>query len=307
MVKLTLIVAGLGNIFTALSRAVVAQLHPRMLLLTVMPFVFSVLISALLLWFALPPLNDWINDTLTRSEGLQWTEGLLAWLGVGAIKAVILSMLAMWLLLPVMILTALIFVGTLAMPAISRHVAGKQYPNLTRHHGGSLWGTLWISTLSLFIFIFLWIATLPLSVVPPLTFLIHPALWGWLTYRVMAYDALAEHATSEERRLLMHAHRWPLLLIGVTVGVLGTVPTLLWLGGALSVILLPLLAAGAIWLYVVIFVFSGLWFQYYCLEALQRQRLDNASDNAPGDTPMSAQSPACLTMSSQTIHPADKS
>lgn len=272
-----------------------------------MPFLFSILISAALLWFALPSLTDWINNTLMGSEGLQWAEGLFAWLGVGAIKAAILSMLAMWALLPVMILTALIFVGTLAMPAINLHVAGKQYPNLVRHHGGNLWGTLWVSTISLFIFIFLWIATLPLSVVPPLTFVIHPALWGWLTYRVMAYDALAEHASGEERRELMHAHRWPLLSIGAIVGILGTVPTLLWLGGAFSVVLLPLLAAGAIWLYIVIFVFSGLWFQYYCLEALLQQRISNVPGNAPNAPSMPVQSPASLTMSSQTIYPADKS
>ncbi len=31
--------------------------------------------------------------------------------------------------------------------------------------------------------------------------------WGWLTYRVMTYDALAEHATAEERKTLMKRHR----------------------------------------------------------------------------------------------------
>jgi len=294
---LTLIVAGLRDIFSALSKAVVSQLHPRMLLLTLMPFVFSVLISALLLWFGLQPLNDLIDDTFMRSEGLQLTQGLLAWLGAGAIRAAILSMLAMWLLLPVMILTALVFVGTLAMPAINRHVAGGQYPDLVRRYGGSLWGTLWVSTISFVIFLFFWVVTLPLSVVPPFTFLIHPALWGWLTYRVMAYDALAEHATIEERRRLMREHRRPLLLIGAVVGALGAVPALLWLGGALTVIFLPLLAAGAVWLYIVIFIFSGLWFQYYCLEALARQRL--------GEAQMAAQAPVSLTMSSHTIEPAD--
>jgi hypothetical protein len=34
----------------------------------------------------------------------------------------------------------------------------------------------------------------------------------------------------------------------------------------------PFLAAISIWLYVLIFIFTGLWFQYYCLEALARQR-----------------------------------
>jgi hypothetical protein len=45
-----------------------------------------------------------------------------------------------------------------------------------------------------------------------------------------------------------------------------------WLGGALSFVLLPLLAAVSIWLYVLVFVFTGLWFEHYCLEALAAYR-----------------------------------
>jgi len=125
------------------------------------------------------------------------------------------------------------------------------------------------------VFALLWLVTLPLNAVPPLAFVIQPVLWGWLTYRVMVYDALAEHASADERRTLMREHRWPLLVIGIAAGAMGAAPTLLWLGGALSVILFPLLAGISIWLYVLVFVFSGLWFQHYALEALAqlRQRL----------------------------------
>jgi hypothetical protein len=40
----------------------------------------------------------------------------------------------------------------------------------------------------------------------------------------------------------------------------------------LSVILFPFLAALSIWLYVLVFIFTGLWFQHYCLEALAKYR-----------------------------------
>jgi hypothetical protein len=39
-----------------------------------------------------------------------------------------------------------------------------------------------------------------------------------------------------------------------------------------AVFLFPFLAALSIWLYVVIFIFTGLWFQYYCLQALSDLR-----------------------------------
>jgi hypothetical protein len=88
----------------------------------------------------------------------------------------------------------------------------------------------------------------------------------------MAYDALAQHASADERQAILRLHRWPLLLIGAVTGAMGAAPTLLWLGGALSVVLFPLLAAGSIWLYVLVFVFTGLWFEHYCLAALAQYR-----------------------------------
>jgi hypothetical protein len=46
--------------------------------------------------------------------------------------------------------------------------------------------------------------------------------------------------------------------------------------------LFPVLAGISIWLYVLVFVFGGLWFQYYCLEALARHRAAGAVPDAAG-------------------------
>lgn len=252
----------------AFGRALLSQLHFRMLLLTVLPFVLSVAIWGVLLWLGLQPMMDWLHAYFAASNWFGAAGEILGWFGLDTLKTVLVPLLAMWVLLPLMILTALIFVGTMAMPIIVRHVGSRHYPDLEKRHGGSLLGSLWIATYSFIIFTVLWLVTLPLSLFPPLIFVVQPALWGWLTYRVMAYDALAEHASAAEIKDIMRSHRWPLLAIGTVTGAMGAAPTMLWLGGALSVILFPLLAAGAIWLYVLVFVFSGLWFQHYCLEAL---------------------------------------
>lgn len=252
----------------AFGRALLSQLHFRMLLLTVLPFVLSVAIWGVLLWLGLQPMVDWMHAYFAASNWFGRAGEILGWFGLDTLKTVLVPLLAMWVLLPLMILTALVFVGTMAMPIIVRHVGNRHYPDLEKRRGGSLLGSLWIATYSFIIFTVLWLVTLPLSLFPPLTFIVQPALWGWLTYRVMAYDALAEHASAQEIKDIMRMHRWPLLAIGTVTGAMGAAPTMLWLGGALSVILFPLLAAGAIWLYVLVFVFSGLWFQHYCLEAL---------------------------------------
>jgi hypothetical protein len=257
-----------------------SQLHFRMLMLTVVPFVLSVAIWGFVLWLGLQPMIDWLRNLFVENEGFRMSGEVLNWLGMGALNTIVVPLIAMWVLLPMMILTALVFVGTMAMPVIAGHVGRRQYGDLEKRKGGTFFGSLWTSSSSFVIFLVLWLVTLPLSLIPPLTFVIQPALWGWLTYRVMAYDALADHADAQERRAILRRHRWPLLIIGAITGAMGAAPTLLWLGGALSVIFFPVLAAGAIWLYVLVFVFTGLWFQHYCMEALTQHRAaGEASDS----------------------------
>lgn len=259
-------------VLIAFGRALLSQLHIRMLLLTVLPFVLSVAIWGVALWLALQPMIDAIQAYFVGNDGFRIAGGLLAWFGLGAIKTVIVPLIAMWVLLPLMILTALVFIATMAMPVIVAHVGDRHYPRLEARKGGSLLGSLWVSSTSFIVFAILWIVSLPLAAIPLLGFIIQPALWGWLTYRVLAYDALAEHADEQERREILRIHRWPLLTIGAITGAMGAAPTLLWLGGALSVIFFPLLAGAAIWLYVLVFVFTGLWFEHYCLDALAKLR-----------------------------------
>ncbi|HEY0847892.1 MAG TPA: EI24 domain-containing protein [Noviherbaspirillum sp.] len=268
-------------VLVALGRAIVSQLHFRMLLLTVLPFVLSLAIWGVLLWLGLQPMIDWLHAYFSEGGWFGTAGNILGWFGLESITTVLVPLIAMWVLLPLMILTALVFVGTMAMPIIVRHVGSRHYPDLEKRRGGSILGSLWIATYSFIVFAFLWLLTLPLSLFPPLTFIVQPALWGWLTYRVMAYDALAEHASAQEIKDIMRIHRWPLLAIGATAGAMGAAPTMLWLGGALSVIFFPVLAAGAIWLYVLVFVFSGLWFQHYCLEALAVHRIVSLPPERP--------------------------
>lgn len=262
----------MGAVLIAFLRALWSQLHLRMLLLTLLPFVLSALICGLGLWFGLQPMIDWLQAWFVNHEGFSIAGRVLGWVGLSSIKVVIVPLIVMWLLLPLMVLVALIFIALVALPVIVNHVSLRYYPGLEQRHGGSFFGSLWVFVSTLVIFVLLWCATLPLALIPPLLLVLHPILWGWLTYRVMVYDALATHASADERRAILRQHRGPLLLIGVLAGAMGAAPTLLWLGGALTVILFPLLAAGAIWLYVLIFVFSGLWFQHYCLAALAQYR-----------------------------------
>ena len=119
--------------------------------------------------------------------------------------------------------------------------------------------------------------SLPLWLLPPLILLLPPLIWGWLTYRVMAFDALAAHASKEERREIFRRHRGWLLAIGVISGYLGAAPSVIWASGALLAAAFVILVPLAIWIYTLVFAFSSLWFAHYCLAALQALRAEQTA------------------------------
>ena len=90
--------------------------------------------------------------------------------------------------------------------------------------------------------------------------------------RLMSYDVLAKHASVEERDQLLEKFRWPLLYLGIASGMLGAVPTFFWATSALALVLFPIVSFVALWVYSLIFVFAGLWFSHFLLDALKELR-----------------------------------
>lgn len=263
----------MGGVLRAYGRAFLAQWHGRVLLLSVLPFLLAGVLWAVLLYFGLQPMIDYVQALFQQHDGFRYSSSLLASLGLSAVKTIVVPLIAILLLLPLMILSSLIFMGVAAMPAITRHIGRRHYAALEQRKGGSLLGSLGTALSASLLFLLLWLLTLPLYAWPPLAVAAHVLLWGWLTSRLMVYDVLADYASEEERVQLAEAHRWRLLLIGMVSGAAGALPGIVWLvGTAMTIALFPFLAALSIWLYVVIFIFTGLWFTYYCLEALAQQR-----------------------------------
>lgn len=264
----------------AYGRALRSQFSGKILLLSVLPVVLSLILWGGLLTIGLNPLLDYLGELFADYDFYKVTSDVLGTMGLGVLKAIVVPLIAMLLLLPLMILSSLLFMGVAAMPAIVNHVSTRQFPHLERKHGGSFLGSMATNFSGFAIFLVVWVVALPLYALAPLALLLQVVLWGWLTARVMAYDALSEHAGVEERVLITRRHRTRLLAIGMISGALGALPGIVWVGGSvLSVVLFPFLAAISLWLYVMIFIFTGLWFQYYCLQALHDLRGAQASDD----------------------------
>jgi hypothetical protein len=257
----------------AYGRALLSQFHGKILLLSIVPFVLSVALWALLLWLGLQPLLDWLHGHFVGFEIYRVTSDWLESIGLGGLRAIVVPLFALLLLLPLMIVTALLFIGVAAMPFIVRHVGGRHFPQLEKKQGGSILGGVGKALGAFGMFLLAWLCILPLYVFPPLAGIATVLLWAWLTSRVMSYDALADYASAEELAILQHEHRWQLMAIGVVSGLAGALPALVWVGGAAAAIaFFPILLAASIWVYVVIFIFTGLWFEYYCLQALAQLR-----------------------------------
>ncbi|MCS0592200.1 EI24 domain-containing protein [Massilia norwichensis] len=272
----------LRPIAIAYGRALRSQFSSRMLLLSVVPLLLSLALWGSLLYAGMQPLYDWLQATFSEYGLFETSSSILATLGLGFLKTLVVPLVAMLALLPLMIITSLLFIGVGAMPAIARHVSRVQFPQLERKEGGSFLGSLGVNLSGIVVFALLWIVTLPLYALAPVALLVQAVLWGWLTARVMSYDALSIHASLEERRIIVATRRRQLLLIGTISGLLGALPGVAWIGGALlSVVLFPVLAVLSIWLYLIIFIFTGLWFQYYCLQALLELRAAQDPLKAP--------------------------
>jgi hypothetical protein len=262
-------------------RAVAYCLHPRVILLSLLPLVLMVVLAFGLGYFFWDAV---VNGVFTWLQSTGWFATVTGWLhdmGMDGLRNGIAPLLVIFAITPVLVVLVLFFVALLMTPAIVKLVARRRFPDLERRYGASfLRGAFW-SLGSALLAIFALLVSLPLWLIPPLILMLPPLIWGWLTYRVMAFDSLAEHASGDERRLVFKNHRVWLLVMGVVTGYLGAAPSLVWASGWFFAAAFPILIPFAIWIYTLVFAFSSLWFAHYCLSALQAMRAAGGDAGTP--------------------------
>jgi hypothetical protein len=260
----------------AFWRSVAYCLHPKVILWSVLPLVLMVGVTALLGYLYLDGLLAGVTQLL---ESMDWLQMLWQWLesmGAGKLKTVLVPLIVILLLTPLVVVACLLVVATLMAPMLVRLVAQRRFLTLEKQGTGSWWQSLGWALFSTLAALGALLVSMPLWFIPPLVLIIPPLVWGWLTYRVMAFDALSEFASRAERQEIFKRHRWPLLAMGVFAGYLGAAPSLVWSFGFIAVALAPILVPVSIWLYTLIFAFSSLWFTHYGLKALEDLRAESS-------------------------------
>jgi hypothetical protein len=211
----------MNAILNALARAFVSLLHPKMLWLMVWP-----VIVALVIWVTLAALYwseaaRWIDVQLHQWPVYEWAVSIwpltliAAWFG---------WLLLLLLFVPAVLITAVLIISVVSMPAMAAHVGERDYPGLARRKGGTLAGSIWNAVVALVLFALLFALSLPLWLVPLLWPVLPVVLFGYFNQRVFRYDALAEHATGAEIADLVGRSRGELFLLGVGLALIGHIP-----------------------------------------------------------------------------------
>lgn len=262
-------------LFDSFWRAAAYCLQPRVILMSLLPLVLVIGMTVGLGYFFWDAALDQVRSSMDASSFARSAWRWLEEVGLGQLKTVLAPLLVIFAVTPLIVLTSLLMVAWLMTPAIVRLVAMRRFPDLQRQGAAasflrSLAWSLGSSVAALLAMV----VTVPLWLVPPLILVLPPLIWGWLAYRIMAFDALADHATHDERTTIFARHRMPLLGMGVVCGFLGAAPSLVWASGALFAAAFVLLVPLAIWIYTLVFAFASLWFTHYCLYALQLLRAE---------------------------------
>jgi hypothetical protein len=262
----------MSPIFDAFWRATIYCFHPRVIALSFLPLVLMVALSFGLGFFFWEPAVGWVTSGLQANEWISVALGWLDAMGAGALRGVVGPLIVLALATPAVVVISMLLVALMMSPAMVSLVAERRFPSLERKRGASWLGGLWWSLVSTVWALLAMVASLPLWLIPPLIMVLPPLIWGWLTYRVFAHDALAEHANADERKRLLARHRPQMLVMGVLSGFLGALPSMLWASGAMFIAMAPVLLPVAIWIYTLVFAFSSLWFTHFALAALTKDR-----------------------------------
>lgn len=238
------------DVLRAFLKAFRSQLHPRMLMLALLPFFGALVLWAGVLYVYWDPLEYGLRNALVAWSWFDWFDHHLAAIGVAGLKSFLVPILITIMVVPLTLLTAMLIVSLFAMPVIFRQLCAQEYADVAEQGSSVLSQSLANTLIAILVFATGWLLTLPLWLIPPLG-LILPFFWiVYLNLRILRVDALVQHAAPAELKVLLIQHHRRLWGLSTLVTLLCTLP-LMW-------IVAP--------------VFSGLAFAHYQLAALRGLR-----------------------------------
>lgn len=209
------------QIFKAFSLAFRNLFNLKILWILVWPLLMASLLWLVIGNFFWTHSNEWLTKTIPFTLLNDWfnEDDLLRIVNsIGDIlNAVILVMLV--------IVTTMVITALFVMPSLINFVAKRYYPLLDRKNGGTIVGSLLHVISAIVIFLVLWSIALPLWFVG-VGMIISFLAAAYLNQRLFSYDALSEHASKDELKILLSSDRLSLWGLGLLTGLVQFMPIL---------------------------------------------------------------------------------
>ncbi|MGD9943617.1 MAG: EI24 domain-containing protein [Burkholderiaceae bacterium] len=224
----------MDRILKAFGRALVSQLHPKMLALIIVPFIVAIVFWVLAAFLVWTPLTGWLQGALFDGGFMATVHGWAAQIGLGGLRDWLPVLLALLMLVPLMFVSAVVLIAVFAMPIVVRHLGGGPYRDVERRGSLALAASLWNALSAALVFGIGYLLTLPLWLIPPLALVVPWLWWSWLTARAMRFDSLVEHASADERRGIIAVRRREYFGLALLVTALNFIPPLFLITPVLS-------------------------------------------------------------------------
>ncbi|MFI4923367.1 MAG: EI24 domain-containing protein [Burkholderiales bacterium] len=196
--------------------------HPKILGLTLLPVLLAFVFWGGLSWWFW---QDWVIGVGHLLAQTPLDEYLMRY-EIHWLAASVTTVLLILLLFPAVLVTALLVTSVFAMPVMVKHVGARNYPRLEQKHSGTVLGSLWNALVATVIFILLWLVTLPFWLFGLPAVVLPVLLSAYLSQRLFRYDALAEHASTDEFERVLERSGIRLYVLGAILALIQFVPVL---------------------------------------------------------------------------------
>lgn len=211
------------DFWKALRLSLRDMIRPQMLAILLVPAMLAIVIWATIGYLFWKPLMIWAETDGIRLLFLDRLPAtIFQWLHLNpeSIAMTLSGLMLLALVVPLVVISALVISSVIATPVVLRFVSKRYYADVQRLGNDSLAESLLNGVKAIGLYGVLWLLTIPLWLIPGVQFFLPILLNTWLNYRVFSYDAMAEHATKEERRAIQKKYRDSYLLLGLVASLL---------------------------------------------------------------------------------------
>lgn len=211
----------MSQMFKSLRQAFESLFRLKMLSLVFVPPVISffvILVVFIVNW------GSWINGLVGFLAGLRifdWLQGAVGLQDLSYWLALIFLILAF---IPLVFISALVITSIFVMPVVLKEIEHSDFPNLEKKKGGSVLGSLWNTLFTTVAFVFIFVITLPLWLVPGLQVALPLLLTAWLNKRIFLYDVLQDFASKDERKIIEKNESLSMYFMGTLLALLSYFP-----------------------------------------------------------------------------------